>query len=113
MHELGICDALLKMVDGIARDEGLACVRKVTVEVGSLSGVVPAYLADCWDAVTDGTPYQSAAFAVETLPGVAQCIDCGEKFTADIEKLVCPRCGGKKLTPLTGRELMLKEIEAD
>ena len=41
MHELGICDALLKMVDGIARDEGLACVRKVTVEVGSLSGVVP------------------------------------------------------------------------
>ncbi len=66
MHELGICDALLKMVDGIARDEGLACVRKVTVEVGSLSGVVPAYLADCWDAVTDGTPYQSTAFAVET-----------------------------------------------
>ena len=58
MHELGICDALLKMVDGIACDEGLACVRKVTVEVGSLSGVVPAYLADCWDAVTDGTPYQ-------------------------------------------------------
>ena len=95
MHELGICDALLKMVDGIACDEGLACVRKVTVEVGSLSGVVPAYLADCWDAVTDGTPYQSTAFAVETLPGV------------------CPRCGGKKLTPLTGRELMLKEIEAD
>ena len=68
MHELGICDALLKMVDGIARDEGLACVRKVTVEVGSLSGIVPAYLADCWDAVTDGTPYQSTAFAVETLP---------------------------------------------
>ena len=63
--------------------------------------------------MTDGTPYQSTAFAVETLPGVAQCIDCGEKFTADIEKLVCPRCGGKKLTPLTGRELMLKEIEAD
>ena len=57
MHELGICDALLKMVDCIARDEGLACVIKVTVEVGSLSGVVPAYLADCWEAVTDGTPY--------------------------------------------------------
>lgn len=113
MHELGICDALLKMVDGIARDEGLACVRKVTVEVGSLSGVVPSYLADCWEAVTDGTPYSDTAFVVETLPGTAQCIDCGEKFTADIEKLTCPHCGGKKLTPLTGRELTLKEIEAD
>ena len=48
MHELGICDALLKMVDGIARDEGLACVRKVTVEVGSLSGI-PCRLLGCRD----------------------------------------------------------------
>ncbi len=113
MHELGICDALLKMVDGIAKDEQLVCVKKISVEVGSLSGVVPAYLADCWEAVTDGTPYQTAEFVVETLPGTAQCIDCGEKFTADLENLICPRCGSRKLTPLSGRGLTLKEIEAE
>ena len=57
MHELGICDALLKMVDSVAKDEELECVKKVTVEVGTLSGVIPAYLSDCWTAVTDGTAY--------------------------------------------------------
>ena len=97
MHELGICDALLKMVDNVAKDEELECVKKVTVEVGTLSGVIPAYLADCWTAVTDGT---------------ARCLDCGAEFTAELEQLRCPNCGGEKLTPLTGRDLTLKEIEA-
>ena len=55
MHELGICDALLKMVRGIMKDEELTEVEKITVEVGSLSGVVPKFLADCWVAVADGT----------------------------------------------------------
>lgn len=36
MHELGICDALLKMVDGIAKDEELEGIKKITVEVGTL-----------------------------------------------------------------------------
>lgn len=113
MHELGICDALLKLVNNVARDEKLVRVKKITVEVGSLSGVVPAYLSDCWQAVADGTPYLDTEFVVEILPGTAQCIDCGKIFTADLEALVCPQCGGKKLTPLTGRELTLKEIEAE
>lgn len=112
MHELGICDALLKMVDSVAKDEELQCVKKVTVEVGTLSGVIPAYLADCWTAVTDGTAYQGTRFVVETLPGTARCLDCGAEFIAELEHLRCPDCGGERLTPLTGRDLTLKEIEA-
>ena len=42
----------------------------------------------------------------------ARCLDCGAEFTAELEYLRCPDCGGGKLTPLTGRDLTLKEIEA-
>ena len=112
MHELGICDALLKMVRGIARDEELESISRITVEVGSLSGVVPAYMSDCWEAVTDGTELQDVEFVVEELPGTARCMDCGEEFTADVSSLRCPRCHGEKLTPLTGRDLTLQEILA-
>lgn len=112
MHELGICDALLKLVDGIAADERLEGVKSVTVEVGALSGVVPVYLTDCWEAVTDGTAYEGTPLTVVTLPGTARCLDCGAEFTANLERLRCPHCGGAKLTPLSGRELTLKEIEA-
>ena len=113
MHELGICDALLKMVDDIAKDEQLECISRITVEVGTLSGVVPRYLEDCWQAVVDGTVYSDTQFVVDVVVGTARCLDCGCEFEADInDRLVCPRCGGDKLTPLSGRDLTLKEIEA-
>ena len=112
MHELGICDALLKMVRNIAEEEELEVISRITVEVGSLSGVVPAYMSDCWVAVTDGTELQDTEFVIEDLPGTAQCMDCGEEFTADVNDLRCPKCRGNKLVPLTGRDLTLKEILA-
>ena len=110
MHELGICDALLKMVRNIAAEESLEEITRITVEVGSLSGVVPAYMSDCWEAVTDGTELAEVEFVVEELEGTARCLDCGEEFPADCYRLRCPSCGGEKLTPLTGRDLTLKEI---
>ena len=112
MHELGICDAMLKMVRGIVKDNEIETVQKITVEVGTLSGVVPSYLEDCWVAVTDGTELQGTEFVVETLTGTAKCLDCGLEFEADLEDLTCPGCKGKKLMPLTGRDLTLKEILA-
>ena len=113
MHELGICDAILKTVDGIAKDEQLSAVYKVTLEVGMLSGVVPHFLTDCWQAVIDGTPYQNTALEIETINGLARCEDCGAEFSANLERLYCPKCAGTRLTPLTGTDLMIKEIEAD
>ena len=112
MHELGICDALLKMVRNIAAEDSLEEITRITVEVGSLSGVVPAYMSDCWEAVTDGTELAEVEFVVEELEGTARCLDCGEEFPADANRLRGPSCGGEKLTPLTGRDLTLKEILA-
>ena len=41
MHELALCDAMLKMVRDISREQALEGVRSITVRVGTLSGVVP------------------------------------------------------------------------
>ena len=113
MHELGICDAVLKTVDGIVKEENLSCVHKVTLEVGMLSGVVPRFLEDCWQAVIDGTPYADTELQIETINGLARCEDCGHEFSADLDRLYCPKCTGRRLTPLTGTDLTIKEIEAD
>lgn len=112
MHELGICDAVLRTVDGIVKEQGLEGVNRVVLELGLLSGVVPRFLEDCWQAVIDGTPYADTALVIETVRGIVRCEDCGKEFPADLEKLVCVSCGGGRLSPLTGRELTIKEIEA-
>ena len=112
MHELGLCDALLRMVDETAKEEELEKVLSVTIEIGTLSGVVPKYMEDSWEAVVDGTPYRETKLRIEAVEGTALCLDCGLEFTPDLNKLSCPNCRGNKLKPLTGRELTLKEIEA-
>lgn len=111
MHELGLCDAMLRMVRDIVKEEKPEGVSSVTVEVGTLSGVIPHFLTDCWNAVIDGTEFQDTKLIVETIQGKAQCFDCGCEFTADVEKLVCPECGSSKLTPISGRDMTIKEVE--
>ena len=95
MHELALCDALLKMVRDISREEALDGVRSITVRVATLSGVIPHFLTDCWVAVTDGTEYDGVPLRVEIGPKdieAGHCVavrrDNGEKVTAKIEGIV-------------------------
>ena len=90
MHELALCDAMLKMVRDISREQALEGVRSITVRVGTLSGVVPRFLTDCWVAVTDGTEYDGVPLRVETEAGRARCLDCG---TAVVDESLCVGCG--------------------
>ena len=112
MHELGLCDALLKKVDAIVKENGCEGVNSVTLEIGTLSGVEGQFMADCWKAVTDGTEYQGTELIIIDVPGRAQCLNCDEVFTADLNRLECPRCGGRKLNPVSGRDMTIAEIEA-
>ena len=112
MHELGLCDALLRMIRKIAAEEELTEVRKITLEVGEISGVLPHYMTDCWQAVIDGTEYQNTEMVIESVPGTARCLDCEAEFRVDVNKLRCPVCNSDMLMPLTGNDMTLKEIEA-
>ncbi len=48
MHELGIVFHIIKSVEDIGKQNELTKVSSVTLEIGEVSGVVPAYLTDCW-----------------------------------------------------------------
>ncbi len=111
MHELGLCDAMLRKVREIAKENDVEIVNSITVEVGTLSGVVPRFLTDCWTAVTDGTELADTKMFVETVDGEAKCLDCEEVFVADLNNLKCPKCGSDLLAPVSGVTLTIKEIE--
>ena len=88
-------------------------LRSVTVEVGDLSGVVPHFLLDCWEAVTADTELAGVRLLLHAVPATARCEDCGSVFVVDTASLRCPDCGGDKLTPLSGQDLTIAEIEAE
>lgn len=111
MHEMGLMDAVLRMVDRIRREQQLGPVRKITLEVGELSGVVPRFLEECYEAVAAGTPFEGTELALEIVPGLARCEDCRNEFRPAGDVLRCPACRGEKLTPIAGKDMTIKEIE--
>ena len=50
MHELGLMDAVIRTVDRIIKEENLTHVGKIVLEVGELSGTVPHFITDCFEA---------------------------------------------------------------
>ena len=66
MHELGISRNIVAIVAEAAKGRR---VRRVTVEVGKLSGVMPHAIAFCFDAVTQGTVVEGAALEIRESAG--------------------------------------------
>jgi len=112
MHELGLMDAVIRTVDRIIKEENLTHVGKIVLEVGELSGTVPHFITDCFEAVVADTQYQDTELVLEIVPGIARCNECQIEFRIDLEELCCPVCHGKNLTPIAGKDLTIKSIEA-
>ncbi len=110
MHELGVVKAVIQTVESIMVQEKLETVQKIVLEIGELSGVVPAYLEACYPAAVYNTAMEHTELAIETIPGMARCIRCNELFRAYEQDFICPHCGGKDLEAVSGKELMIKQI---
>lgn len=111
MHELGLMDAMLRMIRRIMREQELEHVSKITLEVGELSGIEIPYLEDGYKAVSEGTEFADTALEIVTVPGVLHCNDCNVDFPLNAQELFCPECFGKNLTPVAGRDMTLAQLE--
>ena len=113
MHELGIVFHIIDQVDEIAESNQAKSVKKVTLEIGEVSGVIPKYLNDCWLwAVNNRSKHmKDCELNIITLKGTSYCEDCGETFDTVKHGKICPKCGSKKTYLITGNEVSIKNIE--
>ena len=47
MHELGIVFHIIRTVEDVAKQNDVSRIRRVTLQLGEVSGVVESYLQDC------------------------------------------------------------------
>jgi len=112
MHELSIAESLLEVALENCRSQGFSQIGSIKVVIGKASGVMPDALLFGFDAVKEGTIADKAALELEEVPVTGHCNNCGKDFTTEeIYILSCPHCGGISYTLLTGRELMITEME--
>jgi hydrogenase nickel incorporation protein HypA/HybF len=107
MHELAITRSIVAIVNDAA---GGRAVRRVTLEVGKLSGVMTDAIAFCFDVVSQGTPAEGANLEIREIEGRARCLACGREFPTETLFTPCA-CGSHRLVRLQGEELKIKTME--
>ena len=109
MHELGIARNIVAIVSDAARGRK---VRRVTLEVGALSGVMTDAIAFCFPVVAEGTVAEGALLDIREIEGRARCAVCASEFAMPTLYTACP-CGSRQLKRLQGGELNIKTMELE
>ena len=107
MHELSITRSVVAIVTEAAHGRR---VRRVSLEIGALSAIVPDSVRFCFDVVAAGTPLEGAELAIRTVPAAARCRACGTRFEATSPIAICA-CGSREVTLSGGEELKVLSIE--
>lgn len=111
MHEVSICESMLRLIEDAAAEHGFGRVTRVRVEVGAFSCVEPDALRFGFDAVMKGSPAEGACLEIIPRPGRAFCSRCRETVPVDERLAPCPACGATGLLASGGDELRIKDLE--
>ena len=111
MHELGLISAMVDSIETIVKEHGLHEVKKIVLEVGELSGVVPHYMEVCYPAAVYKTFMENTVLELETIPGIVRCRQCGREFNAMAQDFACPVCHSQDMEILSGNDVLIKEIQ--
>jgi hydrogenase nickel incorporation protein HypA/HybF len=113
MHELSVCQGMLRQVSDIAAEHAARSVSSITVRIGPLSGVEPALLAQAFPIASAGTIANDAELRIESLPVRVRCETCGEETDAAANRLLCGACGDWHTRLVSGDELLLASVELE
>jgi hydrogenase nickel incorporation protein HypA/HybF len=113
LHELSICQSMIRVVDATMKDHPGTRLRKIFVDVGRASTVEPILLKDAFEIATTGGPYEGTELVINEIPFVGRCRSCGKSFGYQEFALGCPSCGSTSVEIESGLELSIKEIEVD
>lgn len=111
MHEYGITESLLNIVEEKAREAGVTRVSTIRVVVGALTGFVPDSIQFYFETMSKNTVADGAVLEFEELPVTLRCRNCAESFAPESREWVCPRCASSQVDIQGGRELYVKEME--
>lgn len=107
MHEFGITRSVIEICE---ENSAGAAVKRVTIQIGKLSAIMPDAIRFCFDICAQGTVVEGAFLEILETPGRAKCADCSLEF--EIQGLLdqC-MCGSRRFRVIAGEELLVKELE--
>ena len=113
MHELGITQSIVEIALRTAQGQQAEKIHSVTLEVGSLAGVVPDALQFCYEACSKETLLEGSRLIIDEVPARARCRDCTVEYPLIDLLSCCPACESAAGDLICGEEMRIKEMEID
>ncbi len=107
MHELALAAEVLAIV---TEASGGARVRRVVLEIGTLSAVLPDAVRFCFELAAEDTVADGARLDIVQTPGRGRCRGCGAEVAMSGPLERCG-CGQSDLDWLAGQHVTIKEVE--
>lgn len=107
MHELGIARNIVSIVTEHAHG---ARVKRVSLEVGKLSAIMPDAIVFCFDVCSRNTLLEDATLTISVVEGRGRCRVCNHEMDMDQVFARCI-CGSRQVQCIAGEELLIKEME--
>ena len=114
MHELGVVFHIIDDVTAVAKDNDISRIESVTLQLGTVSTVIPDYLINCWKwAAAKHELLVGAELIIEPIEAITHCEDCNCDYDTIRYGKTCPECGSGNTFLLQGTEFIIKEIAGE
>jgi len=114
MHELSICRGLCTQLQQLAGEHGAEKIRRVEIEVGAMSNVVPELLDQAFQVMQQTAPLiADAELNIKKVPLMARCHGCDSDQQLERFVFECPACGSTRLEVTQGEDLLLRQVELE
>ncbi len=113
MHEMSLCEGVLKVLEEQALVQQFTKVKTVWLEIGKLSSVEIEAMRFGFDMVMKDSLADGARLEIIDVPGEAWCMQCMKPIAIKQRYDGCPECGSYQLQVTGGEEMRIKELEVE
>jgi hydrogenase nickel incorporation protein HypA/HybF len=113
MHEAGIAESILGIANDVARENSLAHISTINVQIGQFTGIEADSLDFAFQLMTKETLAEGAELVIERTPLLLRCKSCEGEYSGEPDNLICPLCGAEDFMILQGREMVVKSITGE
>lgn len=110
MHEWTIAQSIVELAEEEAAKEKAKTIRRINLEIGTLSGVVPDALKFALEIAVKKTMLQHTLINFSIVSGKAECQSCNFQFETNELLALCPKCKMARFKILDGKQLRIKSL---
>ena len=106
MHEMGIVQSIIEIIEQQAKLYHAKRVVKVNLEFGALTAVMPSAVEFAFTVLSKDGIAEGAQLDIKIIPLKVHCLDCGRDAILDEYRPFCPACSSAALQIVQGRDEM-------